>query len=99
MVHHGGKRERATHKVTRLAQAVDKAVDKFVEEGEKIAKENPKIQADILKACHNVSTAGMCVLIKYCVCMYIRSVVSCVSIIVVRDLQCLALHGNYLLLC
>ncbi|XP_065919372.1 catenin alpha-like [Dysidea avara] len=58
LVHHGGRRERGTHKVTRLAQAVDKAVDKFVEEGEKIAQENPKIQADILKACRNVSTAG-----------------------------------------
>ena len=74
LVHHGGKRERATHKVTRLAQAVDKAVDKFVEEGKKIAQENPKIQTDILKACQNVSTAGMCVLSTEYVCSVVSFV-------------------------
>jgi len=76
LVHHGGKRERSTHKVARLAQAVDKAVDKFVEEGEKIAQENPKIQADILKACHNVSTAGVLSHVYVCVS------VSCISTVV-----------------
>lgn len=56
--------------MTRLAQAVDIAVDKFVEEGKKIAQENPKIQADILKACHNVSTAGVCVCVFVCFMLY-----------------------------
>jgi len=63
LVEHGRRNER-TYKVTRLAQAVDKAVDKFIEEGEKIAQENPKIQNEMLKACHSVSTAGVSV----CLC-------------------------------
>lgn len=65
LVEHGRKNER-THKVTRLAQAVDKAVDKLVEEGEKIAQENPKIQNDMLKACHNVTTAGTVYRVPLC---------------------------------
>lgn len=57
LVEHGRRNER-THKASRLARAVDKAVDKLIEEGEKIAQENPKIKNEMLKACHSVSTAG-----------------------------------------
>ena len=66
LVEHGKRNERS-HKVTRLARAVDKAVDKLIEEGEKIAQENPKIQNEMFKACRSVSTAGVYL------CMYVSA--------------------------
>lgn len=38
-------------------------MDKLIEEGEKIAQENLKIQNEMLKACRSVSTAGVCMYI------------------------------------
>ena len=82
LVEHGRRNER-THKVTRLALAVDKAVDKLVEEGEKIAQENPKIKNEMLRACRSVSTAGVCVCVYacvWCVCVFVYVCVWCVFV-------------------
>ena len=99
LVEHGRRNER-THKVTRLALAVDKAVDKLVEEGEKIAQENPKIKNEMLRACRSVSTAGvsvcvcvcvcMCVCVCVCVCVYAR-VCMCVYIGIIT---CNIIHAH-----
>ena len=42
-------------------------MDKLIEEGEKIAQENPKINNEMLKACRSVSTAGVCICVRACV--------------------------------